>query len=97
MTQLVIHPAEQMSEAPSRSYTPTIAGVVLTIVALHMVVTRPLLKKIDSLNSEVASMRAELDTVAGSQADAWRTNDLLTALTIQAERLDSADMALGAV
>lgn len=94
MTQLVIHPAEQMPEAPSRSYAPIVTGVVVTVLALHMVVTRPLMKKIDSLNQQVISMQSELNSVAGSQADAWETNDLLTALTIQAERLDSADLAL---
>lgn len=95
MTQLVIHPAEQTHEPADRSYRPLIAGVAVTVIMLHMVVTRPLLKKIDSLNSHVAAMQIELNAVAGSQQDAWRTNDLLTALTIQAERLDSADLALG--
>ena len=94
MTQLVIHPVEQTPESPSRSFTPIIAGVALTILALHVVVTRPLMGKIDSLNRQVVTMQQELDAVAGSQENAWRTNDLLTALTIQAERLDSADLAL---
>lgn len=94
MTQLVIHPAEHTPDANSRSYTPIVVGVTLTVLALHMVITRPLLKKVDALNQQIVSMQSDLDAVAGSQADAWRTNDLLTALTIQAERLDSADSAL---
>lgn len=94
MAQLVIHPNDQIPEAPGRSYTPIVVGVAAAILMLHMTVTRPLLKRIDSLNHQVATMQSELDAVAGSQKDAWRTNDLLTALTIQAERLDSADLAL---
>lgn len=94
MDQLVIHPAQQSPDPTPRSYAPIVVGVTLTIIALHMVITRPLLKRIDSLNQQVLVMQSELDAVAGSQADAWRTNDLLTALTIQAERLDSADLAL---
>lgn len=94
MSQLQIRPAHAPIDPPARSYGPVIVGFTLTILALHLVVTRPLLKHIDGLNTQIASMRVELDEVSGSQNDAWRTNDLLTALTIQAERLDSADLAL---
>lgn len=63
------------------------------LVALHFTVTRPMASRIDSLAAQVATARTQLDAVAGSRTDAWRTNDLLTALSIQKDRLREAETA----
>lgn len=93
MTKLVIHRADDRSDDRLRPL-PIVGTVILTALALHLIVTRPMMNRVEALSVEIASARSELAAVAGSKTDAWRTNDLLTALTIQAERVAAAEGAL---
>ena len=93
MSHLVIHRNE--GTATRGRVLPILGAMIATAIALHLIVTRPILHRVEVMTAELQQARAELAGVAGSRTDAWRTNDLLTALTIQAERVADAETALG--
>ena len=96
MSNLVIHRAEDDAPTGMRPI-PVVLSIFLTALALHLIVSRPMINRVEQLSMEVATARQELAAVAGSKTDAWRTNDLLTALTIQAERVADAEAALSRI
>ena len=96
MTPITAHPAASAATPPVR-FWPAAAAAITVAVALHLIVTRPMMRRVETLSLEVTAARAELAAVAGSKSDAWRTNDLLTALTVQAERVAAAETALAGI
>ena len=79
---------------PTRRRLPAmLVGLAAAIALLHLTVTRPMTARIDALTVQLHTAQEQLDAVAGSRTDAWRANDLLTALAIQNERLGEAESA----
>ena len=97
MNDLITHRAEAAARPAGIRWMPALGAAFAVAVALHLIVTRPMTARIEALSADVLEARAELAEVAGSRTDAWRTNDLLTALTIQAERVAEAERSLESV
>ena len=96
MSDLMTHRASQHTQSGIR-LLPTFGAAIAIAIALHLIVTRPMLQQVRALASDLSHARAELAEIAGSKTDAWRTNDLLTALTIQSERVIAAEAAVARI
>ena len=87
----------QIEPTPARRLAVFFAALLALLVAQYLTVTRPMMGRIETLTTQFATAQSQLDALAGSRTDAWRTNDLLTALAIQQDRMREAELATGRI
>ncbi len=67
---------------------------LMGITAMYVFVTRPMIQEISSLKTRIQDMETGMQQVAGLRDSAWRTNDLLSALTQQTHAISRAEKSL---
>lgn len=72
------------------TWTLIIAALLTSGLGLHVVVTRPLDHRIDSLASQVQQLQSGMRKVADYRDEVAGTNDLLSGLEVQSQRIDRA-------
>ncbi len=102
-----IEPQSDTSPAPASASTHTqptastrrtwwIAGfaVGLALVGIQLLVTQPLERRLDGVQSELVRVEQDMSELVGAGNGAWETNDLLSGLQRQSDQLDATRSAL---
>ncbi len=71
-----------------------VTGLLLTVISMHILVIRPLVDRVDHLQSELHDIDVTLSKVAAEQSDLHVTNDLLSELKTQHDAIAGARATL---
>lgn len=75
----------------------TLVGIAMALLAMDIMLRRPLLQELASVRRELSDVEKSLHELVGTKETAWETNHLLSALQAQKKQLDSAKSALSDV
>lgn len=81
---------QSVRKRDSGEWLPRIAGIVLSVVSMHLLVVRPLLSRVDRLEGDLHVADLTLTELADSGRSLWETNDFLKGLRVQREELNAA-------
>lgn len=71
-----------------------VSGLLLTVISMHVLVIRPLVDRVDQLQSELHDIDVTLSRVAAEQTHLHATNDLLSELKTQHDEIAGARASL---
>ena len=89
-----------LANAPVRSnrgWVPVIAGLAIGLVAMHVFVTRPLLKQINSLQQQVQTVTRDIELVAGLRDQWTAAADVITAAAESRREVNEAWKSIEAI
>jgi len=72
-------------------------GITVGVIGMHLLVVRPLSSQIEAIHHDMVVLQEGMKELAGSRNDVWQTNDLLTALELQREKLAETEEAVEAI
>jgi len=71
-----------------------VIGLVAGLIGMKVFVSDPVLKELQSMKREMASIQIEMQDLVGTKHEVWETNNLLSALQTQSRYLKNADDSL---
>ena len=72
------------------SWTTRVSGVLLSVLSMHFLVVRPLVQRVDRLQSQLIFVDATLSKVAAERATLMETNELLSEIKSQHDEVAGA-------
>lgn len=85
----------QPAESPnSIRWVPIIVGMLLGIIAMDLVVRRPLMKELALTRTQIITVEREVEKLVGVRDQVWETNNLLTGLKAQQRQLSDAQRSV---
>lgn len=88
----VDHPSPP--EKRSGEWMPRLAGILLSVLSMHLLVVRPLLARLDRLREEQHAVDQTLTELSDSGTCLWETNQFLKGLRLQRDELAAARATL---
>lgn len=73
------------------------AGLAGGLLAMHLMVVRPMNAKVGTLRTQLVVVENELDELVGESNQAWQTNNLLSALRSHHRQLSQASASLATI
>lgn len=87
----------QLNEQQKLTWGAMILGMALGFLGLHFMVTRPLVKDLQTVRAELSSVDQRMKQLASVGDGAWETTSLLTHLKSQAGQMQESRAALNAI
>lgn len=86
-----------MDAGSSVRWAPLVIGVLLGVIAMDIVVRRPLMREMALMRSNMGHMQREVEQLVGVRDQVWETNNLLTSLKAQHRQIEDARVSVLAV
>lgn len=74
-----------------------VIGLLMGVIAMDLVVRRPLMRELATTRTNMSHMQRELEKLVGVRDQVWETNNLLTGLKAQNRQIEEARVSVIAV